>query len=810
MKLLINLPSSIYTQSSAFESRFVPLLTTFLLVTFMFSFAVQVNAQCKFTLRGQVCSIDQQEGLPSAYIFLEELGKSTLTDHHGHFQYHDLCKGKYNLRINFLGYESQNLQIELDTSVFLKIRLEENQVLLEAITIQSESLAGTQTGQVVSQLSEIEIDRAKGKNLGEVLKTITGVNSLQTGNSISKPVIHGLHSNRVLILNNGIRQEGQQWGSEHAPEIDPFVAQNIAVVKGAAGVRYGADAIGGVIILSPKALPLEKGIAGELNLIGASNGRQGTLSGILEGNLKKNTAKNGLAWRVQGTLKRSGTIRTPNYYLSNTGLREVNFSTALGYQKYHWGFDVFFSRFATQLGIFTGAHIGNLTDLRRVLASGEPFVKSDFSYQIDRPFQDINHNLLKINTFLKFDNIGKITTTYAFQVNNRKEYDAHRPLNDSLRRLNRPELNFQLTTHTLDVVFEHKPLSKSLTGSIGISGIRQANVYQGRPLIPNFRSYSAGIFWIERLTKPNYELEIGLRYDYKWLKTFERLNDGSVGMIERYFNNFSGTMGATYRLSKGLEWRANFATAWRPPNINELFSNGVHHGSASYELGDELLVAETAYNLNTTLNYAGRKFAFEIVLYYNYIRDFIYLKPQFPEVLTIRGAFPSFSYTQTDATFSGIDAKMVLNLSEKITWTKKGSLLWAYNQKAKDFLVLMPANRIENELRYAIGDLKKLKNISFSGSYLHVFEQNRVPFASDYAPPPARYGLVNLDWSMEIGVGTKSSKKTLIDVKSNKKMVIGLQINNLLDTVYRDYLNRFRYFSDEMGRNVSLRMKMNF
>jgi iron complex outermembrane receptor protein len=92
---------------------------------------------------------------------------------------------------------------------------------------------------------------------------LAGVTTLQTGSSISKPVIHGLHSNRILIMNNGVRQEGQQWGSEHAPEIDPFIATRLSVVKGAAGVRYGSDAIGGVILVEPEELPFDKSLSGE-------------------------------------------------------------------------------------------------------------------------------------------------------------------------------------------------------------------------------------------------------------------------------------------------------------------------------------------------------------------------------------------------------------------------------------------------------------------------------------------------------------------------------------------------------------------
>ncbi len=83
-----------------------------------------------------------------------------------------------------------------------------------------------------SELKGTALFQTSGQTLGEALKSVPGLNSIQTGPSISKPVIHGLHSNRVLILNNGVRQEGQQWGTEHAPEIDPFIANKITIIKG--------------------------------------------------------------------------------------------------------------------------------------------------------------------------------------------------------------------------------------------------------------------------------------------------------------------------------------------------------------------------------------------------------------------------------------------------------------------------------------------------------------------------------------------------------------------------------------------------
>ena len=165
----------------------------------------------------------------------------------------------------------------------------------------------------------------------------------------SKPVIHGLHSNRVLILNNGIRQEGQQWGSEHAPEIDPFIANRLSVIKGSGALRYGGDAIGGVVLVEPKLLPTDPGIGGELNLAGFSNNRMGVISAMFEGNSFRWPA---FSWRLQGTLKKGGNARTPNYWLDNSGVEEMNFSATATLQTKDKGVEFFYSQFNTKLGIF--------------------------------------------------------------------------------------------------------------------------------------------------------------------------------------------------------------------------------------------------------------------------------------------------------------------------------------------------------------------------------------------------------------------------------------------------------------------------
>ncbi|MBL0052920.1 MAG: hypothetical protein IPP29_16105 [Bacteroidetes bacterium] len=185
-------------------------------------------------------------------------------------------------------------------------------------------------------------------------------------------------------------------GIEHAPEVDPFIANKLSVIKGANSIRYGSDAIAGVILIETKPLRDSAGIGGELNLIGMTNGRAGTASAYLEGNFKK---LNPLSWRVQGTLKQGGNISAPDYILVNTGLKEYNFSYALGWKKKNYGAEIFYSQFNTTFGIFSASHIGNLTDLNKAFNSPVPLETGTFTYKIGRPFQHTEHELFKLKSF---------------------------------------------------------------------------------------------------------------------------------------------------------------------------------------------------------------------------------------------------------------------------------------------------------------------------------------------------------------------------------------------------------------------------
>jgi iron complex outermembrane receptor protein len=221
-----------------------------LFVLFPLSF---LQAQsCLWKLSGHVHSASAHENLSNATVRLAERNKLLMTNENGDFVFDSLCAGTYTLQISHASYDTLTRMVTLAANMHADIDMVPLKGLLAEVTVTT-ARAQQVTG-IRKELSARDLEQTKGFSLAEALSRVTGVAMLQTGATISKPVIHGLHGNRILTINNGVRQEGQQWGNEHAPEIDLFIAGRLTVIKGVDELRYGSDAIGGVILVEPKAL----------------------------------------------------------------------------------------------------------------------------------------------------------------------------------------------------------------------------------------------------------------------------------------------------------------------------------------------------------------------------------------------------------------------------------------------------------------------------------------------------------------------------------------------------------------------------
>jgi len=718
---------------------------------------------------------------------------NTRSDDKGRFDFRDLPAEVVRLRVRVLGFTPHEERVDLiDADRLITVHLTVATTVLQEVAVRADTLA-ERLGRVAatSTLDAAALSATRGQTLGETIKNLPGVAVIQFGPSIAKPVIRGLNSQRVLVMNAGLRQEDQQWGTEHAPNIDSFEASSVTVVRGAATVLYGADALGGVVRVDHAPVPDSGGTHGDIALNTFSNSRQGALSMSAQGADLVLPGLGTTGYRVRVTSRVAGNGGAPDYYLSNTGFRELNGSVALGVTR-SWGTaDVLLSRFGTELGVLKQAHVGNADDLQRAMTT--PPTDSSFTYGIDRPSQQVSHTTLRTRFTFAAPKASELEVVYGLQYNHRREFDNHGPL----RFRNEAAFNLKLFSNSLDLRWTHARW-RGLKGTIGTSGLAQGNQTLGKAfLIPGYDLWQGAVYAQEDLALGRLSLNAGLRGDAISQTTIAFADQGIRSAAgTRTWRDFSGSFGAAYLLADGLDIALRVARAWRPPTVNERYAQGVHHGTAQYELGNAALNAERSQGVEATLRYTRPSFNLEAATYRNTIAGFMYLQPGEP-VQTIRGAFPGFRYSQTDARLRGVELSGNWSPHMRVQLRLNGSAVRGLDRVNGGPLFDMPADRVSLTTR--VQGRRPSVGAWFVGAGTQmVRQQDGVPEGTVYTLPTAGYALMQLE------AGSTGARVL------GQRLDVSLSVNNALDTRFRDYLSRYRLFVNDAGRDVVFRVTMPF
>jgi iron complex outermembrane receptor protein len=777
-------------------------------------------------MSGYIIDLHDNSLLENASIRIENTILYAVSDEKGFYKISGICPGEYKVTISHINCEDLTRNIKIERSEKINFSLEHHLESLNEVLIKGELYNVKDKSAITAQISHETIDQFSNATLGDALSSLPGISSLNTGNAIVKPVIQGLHSSRVLVINNNVRMEDQQWGIDHAPNIDINSAANITVIKGSSALEYGGDAIGGVIIAEHQKAPLKDTIMGKTILTGMSNGRGGNIAT----NLIK-AYKSGFYLKGQGSFKRTGDFEAPDYVLSNTGVQEQNLAFEIGLNKIKYGFNVHYSLFDTEIGILRASHIGNARDLANSINSLEPSFVSDFTYDINPPKQDVRHQILKVNGFRKLKDFGKIDLQYAYQNNRRKEFDVRRG-----GRSGRAALDMELQTHNILAKLKYNK-TDNFESKFGVELTYQNNFPNPetgvRRLIPDYDMFKIGSFWTGNYQlNENWYANAGIRYDFSYIdaqKFYQQSRWDDLGYQDEFediivedlgtqlltnpnfnFNNVSANLGIQYSKNDWV-WNTNLGTASRAPNPSELFSDGLHHSIAAIELGDLRIESEQSYKLSTQLKKTFAKWQFDLSLYYNYINNYILLEPSGFEQ-TIRGAFPVFEYKQTNALLTGFDFALGYDFNKNLNYSTNFSYVYGQDLSRERPLINMPPANWFNRVSYRFNKLNDLK-LDLSSQL--VFEQTRFPddnFSTpilnpdtgnfdniliDISQPPQAYQLLNFRAEMPLKLNFAEAQ-------------IALNITNLLDTSYRSYLNRQRFYADELGRNIMLQLKLNY
>ncbi|AJR04013.1 TonB-dependent receptor [Siansivirga zeaxanthinifaciens] len=782
------------------------------------------SQNCKSTFFGEVKDFHDGTPIVGAAVFFENLNKYTTTDINGKFTIVNICDGNLIMSISHLACDTKRLEVTVNGNTYREIYMEHHIEELHEVKIDGHTTFTTAKSSQESILKTNALERFSAYSLGDALKQISGVSSISTGNTIVKPVINGLHSSRIIVMTNGVRLQDQEWGVEHAPNIDLNTAGSINVIKGANALAYGGDAIGGVIVMKPLNMSFKDSLYGKTITSGQTNGRGYSFTSSLT-----KTWQEGWYVGTQASVKRFGDFEAANYSLTNTGMNSRGFSVNTGFKTFEKGFNLYYSFLNNEIAILRAAHIGNISDLVNSINSLKPLVIRDFSYNIDAPRQDVTHQIIKADFYKRFKKFGRLEIQYDFQNNQRFEYDIRVGADRD-----KPAIDLTLKTHTLRTNLKIDAISNAIYEFGFNAGYQNnfANPDTGvRRLIPDYNKYDFGVFAISNYKlSDKTQLDLGVRYDFTRLdaKKFyitSRWNNlgynidfadividdlGTQLLTNPVFNyhNISASAGISYQINDDNSLIFNYGLSKRAPNPSELFSDGLHHSAARIELGDLRIKQETSNRIAASYQFKNNPFNLNLEGFVNHISDYIFIKPSGTEQ-TIRGAFPVWDYTQTNALLLGLDVTVRYAMNDNWFLSNKTAFIKGRDLTQKQALIDIPSFKTVNILGYSN---KKWKSFNAELQSELVLRQNDftnfnfetfIPTSQetvlvDVSSPPPTYHLLHFQSDITLKLSTKTN------------LNIGFNITNIFNTSYREYLNRLRYFADDLGRNFMLQLKINY
>ena len=750
-----------------------------------------------------VVAEQSQEPLVGAVIHCEGLSTPVVTDINGR------CVAKFKhpvtrikVSVSYIGYKNLSRLVVVPSNGQVVLTMKDDSKQLDNVTVTALQ-RHTSVLQQSASISQEALEKGGATSLAKLLETVPGVSSISTGNTIAKPVIQGMHSSRILLMNNGVRLESQSWGADHAPELDYTGSSMVEVVKGAECIRYGFGAMGGVVLLNDAPLPYgnkKTMVSGNVNMGYDTNARGFSGSGSIEAGRKN------IGLRLHGMYTKGGDYRTADYVLNNTGYNTISLSALAGYQGRKVTATLFSSIYYQRSGIYYASKISDLNQLLKRFEYGRPDPETvkPFSYSIKPPFQQSQHVTLKGELKWDINAYHRLDFTLSFQENLRQEFENRKKVQWSWI----PVQDLILKTYKFDVLWHAKWKRWNMTTDAGLSNTYQTNFnYPGTKqpaFVPNFAALSMGGYFLHKAEFGRLQCALGMRYDFRVMSVngYSSLSNYTYYDDFKLYSNFTMSLASHYQLTDLWDIRANIGWSWRPPDINELYAIGLQDGSY-WVVGNKNLASERGYKLVVGTRYRNAWLSVEPSFFLQRINSYIYDhigegKDRFHNHPS--GKYPKFIYDQDDVKLYGGDIEATLKPLQGLTFVGKGEWMFARNLTHNDWLPFMPSDRYGLSSTYERGLTKDDKyhgSLSLSGIY--VTKQTRFDPDKDLVPDsPSAYFLLN---------GTAELRIKLQQRRELKFMLVG---ENILNALYKEYTDRFRYYAHERGANFSLRTLFKF
>jgi iron complex outermembrane receptor protein len=772
---------------------------------------IGTRKQARTTLTGKVIDSRNNVPLAGATVYVNDLKIGVATDADGTFTLNNIPAGKHLVEISFVGYGTQSEFLEMNGEVKRDFVLspeivEKNEVVVTGVSGATQS---KRTPTPIDVMRRQELIQITATNLVDAISQKPGIAQLSTGPAISKPVIRGLGYNRVVTVNDGVRQEGQQWGDEHGIEIDEYSVSRIEILKGPASLIYGSDAMAGVINIITNSPAPEGNIQGNLITNYQTNNRLRGIGGNLRGNYQ------GWNWNAYGSLKAAADYQ--NKYdgrVYNSKFNEKNYGGYLGYNK-GWGYThLIVSNFHQQIGLVEGDRDSS-GHFFKVLPGGINARPTSDDFNSTSPYipkQEIRHfKIISDNSF----NIGagRLGVNLASQRNQRMEFgNTDLPGEKSLW--------FNLQTFTYNIAY-HWAERSSWRTSIGVNGLLQKNENRGvEALIPEYSMFDFGWFFYSKKNWEKVSLSGGLRFDHRTVSADQLVDSTGLkfGSFKKEFSNATGSVGISYLPSSLVTLKFNLARGFRTPSIPELASNGKHEGVNRYEYGNLSLKSETSFQVDAGLELNSEHLSFEASLFYNRINNFIFYRKLEAagggdSTIEVDGDMvPAFQFNQHEATLAGVE--LVLDIHpHPLDWLHfENTFSFVRGQFSEAIegtknIPAIPAARVISQLGgtfYKEGNT--IGNLIVQLEMDANFRQDKAFTAYNTETITPGYILFNATLGGEV----RAKNKTLFSIYLNAV--------NLTDAAYQNHLSRLKYTAVNpvtgrmgvfnMGRNFSIKLNV--
>lgn len=726
------------------------------------------------SLSGKVTDKRSGEALVGVTIYFPSLSTGTVTDIDGNYTISNLPNRKVDIQVSYVGHKTIVKTIDLSTTNKLDFSLEESDAQINEVVVTGltgKSLA-KDSPTPLSVVSSAMLRSTASSNIIDAISLQPGISQVTTGGGISKPVIRGLGFNRVVVVNDGVRQEGNQWGSEHGVEIDPQSISSAEILKGPASLMYGSDAMAGVIIFHDEVLPPLGKVQGNVSSEYQTNNGLFDYSVNMKGNNK------GIVWSGRWSDKMAHAYKnSSDQYVLGSQYRERAAQGLVGLNR-KWGYShLTLSYYHITPGIVEGER------------------GYSHSYGKSLPFQQVHHyKAVSNNTFFIGD--GTLQAIVAYQQNRRQEYE------ESPKE---PGLDFML--HTVNYDLRYKlPVTSQLNIAAGAGGMWQRSLNKGDEyLIPAYQLFDIGGFGTVSYNTGKLSLSGGIRVDNRHLHSFAL--DDKFSKFSRSFTGVTGSLGAVYAINDNMNLRLNVARGFRAPNLSELASNGVHEGTVEYELGSHGLHPEYSWQTDLGWDFTSPVLTAQLSLFANFIDNYIFTQ-KLDGVKT--GGYDTYQYTQGDARLLGGEASIDWHPVERLHFANSFSYVNSvqlHQSRDAKYLPLTPAPRWTSDLRYdLVRDGRTINNTYVALQMECDLRQNHFYAVNGTETATPSYTL----W--------RASAGTDFRVHGKKVASLFLSCNNIFDKAYQSHLSRLKYLDVNpangrrgifnMGRNFSIKLQV--